>query len=68
MGGRLDDHPEYVTSWWKDPWEITGGTGRFEGATGSGYTDDYNSAIDPYSHHRWTGTITMLKGEGHPKH
>ena len=61
--GRLDEHPEYVNSWWRDPWEINGGTGRFEGATGSGMTDDYNSNLDPYSHHHWTGTITLVKGK-----
>lgn len=61
--GRLEDHPEYVNSYWRDPWLITGGTGRFEGATGSGFTDDYNSDLDPYSHHHWTGTITMVKGK-----
>ena len=61
--GRLNDHPEYVTSYWRDPFVITGGTGRFEGATGSGMTDDYNSALDPFSHHNWTGTITLLKGK-----
>ena len=66
--GRLDDHPDYVTSWWRDPWVITGGTGRFEGATGYGMTDDYNSDLDPYSHHHWTGTITMIKGKNHPSH
>jgi hypothetical protein len=66
--GRLDDHPDYVTSWWRDPWVITGGTGRFEDATGYGMTDDYNSELDPYSHHHWTGTITMIKGKNHPHH
>ena len=61
--GRLPEHPEYVTSYWKDKFEITGGTGRFADATGSGTTDDYNSSIDPYSHHHWTGTITLKKGK-----
>jgi hypothetical protein len=61
--GRLDEHPEYVNSWWRDPWVISGGTGRFEGATGSGMTDDYNSDLDPYSHHHWKGTITLVKGK-----
>ena len=60
-----DGQPEYVTSWWRDHFEILGGTGRFEGATGGGWTDDYNSSEDPNSHHNWTGTITMIKGKGH---
>jgi hypothetical protein len=61
--GRLPEHPYFVTSYWKDKFEITGGTGRFEDATGSGTTDDYNSSLDPYSHHHWTGTITLKKGK-----
>ena len=61
--GRLDDHPDYVNSYWRDPFVIIGGTGRFEGATGGGMTDDYNSDLDPYSHHHWKGTITLTKGK-----
>jgi hypothetical protein len=61
IDGRLDDHPANVTSYWKDPFQITGGTGKFKGATGSGTTNDYNNSEDSNSHHRWTGTITMLK-------
>lgn len=59
--GRLDDQPEFVTSYWQDPFEILGGTGRYEGATGSGMSNDYNSSMDPNSHHNWSGTITMKK-------
>ena len=61
--GKRPDHPEYVTSWWQDNWVITGGTGRFEGASGSGTSDDYNSSEDPNSHHHWVGTITLVKGK-----
>jgi len=61
--GRSDEHPDYVTSYWKDQFRILGGTGRFERATGGGITDDYNSSLDPYSHHHWTGTITLVKGK-----
>jgi len=61
--GRAEDHPEYVTSYWRDPFVILGGTGRFKGASGGGMTDDYNCVgIDPYSHHHWTGTIILKKG------
>jgi len=64
INGRLDYHPEDVNSYWKDPFIITGGTGRFEGATGSGWTDDYNRDSYPEnSFHHWTGTITMVKGK-----
>jgi hypothetical protein len=62
--GRLDHHPADVNSYFTDPWEITGGTGRFEGATGSGVTDDYNRDSYPAnSFHHWTGTITLVKGK-----
>lgn len=63
VGGRLPDHPEYVNSYWRDPFIIVGGTGRFAGATVGGMTDDYNSNLDPYSHHHWTGTIKLVKGK-----
>lgn len=59
--GKLVDHPEHVTSYWKDPFKILGGTGKFEGATGKGMTNDYNSSLDPNSHHNWEGEITLLK-------
>lgn len=60
--GRLDDHPEHVVSYWRDPFVITGGTGRFEGATGGGMTNDYNSSEDSNSHHHWEGTINLQVG------
>lgn len=59
----LDDHPDYVFNYWRDPFVILGGTGRFEGAEGGGWSDDYNSTEDTNSHHQWTGTITMVKGK-----
>ena len=61
--GRLDDHPSYVVSYWKDTIVILGGTGKYAGATGTIMTDDYNSSEDPNSHHHWTGTITMAKSK-----
>lgn len=61
LPGRLEDHPGHVTSYWRDPFEILGGTGKFEGATGSGLTDDYNSSEDQNSHHNWKGSITLVK-------
>jgi hypothetical protein len=60
--GRAEDQPEFVTSYFRDPFVILGGTGRFKGATGKGITDDYNSSLDPNSHHQWRGIITMVKG------
>jgi hypothetical protein len=61
--GRTDDHPEHVTDYWRDIVTITGGTGRFEGATGELQMDDYCTSIDDFTHHHWTGKITMLKGK-----
>jgi hypothetical protein len=63
MEGRLANHPTFVTSYWRDPFEILGGTGKFDGAKGSGTTDDYNSSLDPNSHHHWEGTITLVSGK-----
>lgn len=63
LNGRLDYHPADVNSYFKDPFVILGGTGRFEGATGSGFTDDYNRDSYPEnSFHHWSGTITLVKG------
>ncbi|MDT8417030.1 MAG: hypothetical protein RQ864_04395 [Lutibacter sp.] len=61
--GRTDDHPEYVTDYFRDIVTITGGTGRFEGASGELQMDDYDTNIDAYSHHHWTGEITLVKGK-----
>ena len=61
LPGKLDDHPDFVVSYWRDPFEILGGSGKFKGATGSGNTDDYNSNQDQNSHHSWKGSITLLK-------
>ena len=61
LPGRVPGMPNFATSYFKDPFVIIGGTGRFEGATGSGMTNDYNSSKDPYSHHHWKGKITLVK-------
>jgi hypothetical protein len=61
--GRAEGQPEFVTSYFRDPFVILGGTGRFYGATGKGTTDDFNSSLDAYSHHHWRGYITMVKGK-----
>ena len=60
--GKLDHHPEDVTSFFTDEWTVLGGTGSFKGATGGGMTDDYNRESFPAnSFHNWTGTINMVK-------
>jgi len=63
LPGRLEDHPEYVVEYWRDPFEILGGTGKYLGATGGGVTDDYNSSEDQNSHHHWKGSITLVKNK-----
>lgn len=57
--GRLDEHPSHVVSYWQDEFLFTGGSGKFEGATGSCVSDDFNSSEDAHSHHHWTGEITL---------
>ncbi len=59
--GKTEGHEPHVSSYWKDKFEIIGGSGRFAGARGEGVTDDYNSSEDNNSHHRWSGSITMKK-------
>ena len=59
--GRMEDHPGHVVSYWRDPFDILGGSGKFKGATGEGMTDDFNSSEDQNSHHHWKGTMTLLK-------
>ena len=59
--GKTNEHPAFVVSYWKDDFEILGGTGKFDGSTGNGKTDDYNSSEDPNSHHHWTGVLTLKK-------
>ena len=63
--GRTDTHPDYVMDYWKGMITVTGGTGRFEGASGELLYVDFTTNIDSYTHHHWTGTITMVKGQGH---
>lgn len=61
IGGKMDEHPSFVTEYWIDDFELLGGTGKYAGARGEGKTDDYNSSEDPNSHHHWKGSITLMK-------
>ena len=45
----------------KDPFTITGGTGRYEGASGSGMTESYVNSTTQRTDHVWTGTITLKR-------
>jgi len=58
-----NEHPDYVTDYWKSVAVITGGTGRFEGASGELQMDDYCTSVDDYTRHHWTGEITLIKGK-----
>ena len=54
----------------QDSWEITGGTGRFEGASGNGYTDSWVDLLDDEGNflpehqtdHMFDGEITFKPG------
>ena len=61
IDGRLEEHPDFVTSYWKDKFYVTNGTGKFQGASGEIEADDYNSSKDDNSHHFWKGTIKIVK-------
>ena len=62
------DHPVYDYQF-QDPFTFNGGTGRFEGASGEGYTnsfvnlfDDDNNIIPEHrTDHEWTGTLILPK-------
>ncbi len=53
-------HPDYDLEF-KDPFTIVGGTGRYEGATGSGMTDSFVKLATGQTDHIWTGTINIVK-------
>lgn len=63
-----DPQPKYE-AYFQDPFVFTGGTGRFEGASGGGMTDSYVDLFDdkgnllPYhqTDHKWTGTLVLPK-------
>jgi len=53
--------PPYF-AYFRDPFVFTGGTGRFEGATGGGYTDSYVVDGGFHTDHEWTGEVTLRRG------
>jgi len=53
--------PDYV-AYWQDPFVITGGTGRFAGATGGGRLDSKFRSDYVFSDHDWQGVLTMMPG------
>jgi hypothetical protein len=57
----LSDRPGYDLEFF-DPFQIVGGTGRFEGASGSGVTRSFVVAAEDHVEHVWAGTITLQPG------
>lgn len=52
------DHPDYDFEF-HDPFHFTGGTGRFEGATGEGMTASFVDQSDDRTDHEWLGTLVL---------
>ena len=60
----------------QDPFIFTGGTGRFEGATGNGVTDSYVNLFDDEGNfiaehqtdHTWTGTLILPRHDKFASH
>jgi hypothetical protein len=62
-GGKIvpSDKPGYVFEF-SDPFEFEGGTGRFEGASGSGVTASYVPPAPGPVEHYWSGMLVLPKG------
>lgn len=54
------DNPNYDFEF-QDPFDLTGGTGRFEGATGGGLTDSFHDQSTQITDHKWTGELIFPK-------
>lgn len=68
LPGGADGMPDYAVSYFTDNFTITGGTGKFMDAEGSGVTNDYNFEVqeDGYAfptktRHHWQGSIKIRK-------
>jgi len=59
----------FYEAYFRDPFEFTGGTGRFEGASGHGMTnsfvdlfdDDGNFIPEHKTDHEWTGKLILRR-------
>ena len=63
----LEDDPVYG-AFFMDPFVFTGGTGRFEGASGEGITDSkvhFQQEGVSRTDHIWTGTLILKKKKKH---
>jgi len=54
------DKPDFDLMF-QDPVSFEGGTGKFEGATGGGFTNSYVKLAEGTTYHTWTGSITLKK-------
>lgn len=61
-GGQVlpSDEPGYDLEF-MDPFEITGGTGKFKDATGGGMTNSFVNMTTHQTDHVWTGTIRVMR-------
>ncbi|MBW3553395.1 MAG: hypothetical protein KY466_07795 [Gemmatimonadetes bacterium] len=55
------DHPDFDFEF-QDAFRFTGGTGRFEAASGEGMTDSFVDISEGRTYHDWTATITLPRG------
>ncbi|HMB94097.1 MAG TPA: hypothetical protein VKP65_24830 [Rhodothermales bacterium] len=46
-----------------DPFDVVGGTGRFDGASGSGVTNSFVDTDISRTQHEWSGVLTLPRGK-----
>lgn len=68
VNNREENDPPYIVQKWDAEFSFTGGTGRFEGASGKGIYKGYNypdddSPVGYACHAIFEGTLTMVKGK-----
>lgn len=55
------DHPDFDFEF-QDAFRFTGGTGRFEAASGEGMTDSFVDQAAGRTHHDWSATLSVPRG------
>jgi hypothetical protein len=63
MGSYSDFVLDLATGDYDLEWDFTGGTGRFEGAEGTGHTDGLSNLVTGEAKFEFSGTITVPKGK-----
>lgn len=56
------DHPDFDFEF-TNPFEFTGGTGRFEGARGGGFQQGLVDQQASRTRHQWSGTLILPRGQ-----